>query len=138
MHKYLTRRLRFDIAGRAGKAGVARKAILVLWAGLLSNLALTATTANAITENKEAYKLYAYVKLFNSKEFICLNALWTKESQWSSTARNKKSTAAGIPQLLKLTEKDPYKQIDLGLKYISNRYGTPCNAWAFFKVKGYY
>jgi hypothetical protein len=134
----LTRVLRSDIAGRAGKAGVARKAILVLWAGLLSNLALTATTANANTENKEAYKLYAYVKLINAKEFMCLNALWAKESQWSAIAKNKKSSAYGIPQLLKLKEKDPYRQIDLGLKYISNRYGTPCNAWAFFKLKGYY
>jgi hypothetical protein len=138
MQMDLTHALRSDIAGRAGKAGLARKAILVLWAGLLSSVTLTATTANAITENKEAYKLYAYVKLLNSKEFICLNALWTKESQWSSTARNKSSSAYGIPQLLKMKEKDPYKQIDLGLKYISNRYGTPCNAWAFFKVKGYY
>jgi len=138
MQMDLTHTLRSDIAGRAGKAGLARKAILVLWAGLLSNLALTATTANAITENKEAYKLYAYVKLINSKEFICLNALWTKESQWSSTARNKSSSAYGIPQLLKMKEKDPYKQIDLGIKYINNRYGTMCNAWAFFKVKGYY
>jgi hypothetical protein len=138
MQMNLTNTLRSDIAGRAGKAGVARKAILVLWAGLLSNLALTATTANAITENKEVYKLYAYVKLINAKEFICLNALWTKESQWSATANNKKSTAYGIPQLLKLKEKDPYKQIDLGLKYIAARYSTPCNAWAFFKLKGYY
>lgn len=138
MQMNLTRLLRSDIAGRAGKAEVARKAILVLWAGLLSSATLTATTANAITENKEAYKLYAYVKLINAKEFICLNALWTKESQWSAVANNKKSTAYGIPQLLKLKEKDPYKQIDLGLKYISSRYGTPCNAWAFFKVKGYY
>jgi len=138
MQMYLTRALRSDIAGRAGKAGLARKAILVLWAGLLSSATLTATTAYATTENKEAYKLYAYVKLINAKEFICLNALWTKESQWSSTARNKKSSAMGIPQLLKMKEKDPYKQIDLGLKYIDNRYGTPCNAWAFFKVKGYY
>ena len=138
MQMNLTRALRSDIAGRAGKAGVARKAILVLWAGLLSSATLTATTANAITENKEAYKLYAYVKLINAKEFICLNALWTKESQWSAVANNKKSTAYGIPQLLKLKEKDPYKQIDLGLKYITARYSTPCNAWAFFKVKGYY
>lgn len=138
MRKYLTRALRSDIAGRAGKAGVARKAILVLWAGLLSSATLTATTANAITENKEAYKLYAYVKLINAKEFICLNALWTKESNWSATAKNKRSSAMGIPQLLNLKEKDPYNQIDLGLKYIGSRYGTPCNAWAFFKVKGYY
>jgi hypothetical protein len=135
---YLTNTLRSDIAGRAGKAGIARKAILVLWAGLLSNLTLTATTANAITENKEEYKLYTYVKLFNSKEFICINALWTKESNWSSTSRNKSSSAYGIPQLLKMKEKDPYRQIDLGIKYINNRYGTMCNAWAFYKVKGYY
>jgi len=138
MRIYLTRALRSDIAGRAGKAGLARKAILVLWAGLLSSATLTATPVMAITENKEAYKLYAYVKLINAKEFICLNALWTKESQWSSTARNKSSSAYGIPQLLKMKEKDPYKQIDLGLKYITTRYSTPCNAWAFFKVKGYY
>jgi hypothetical protein len=134
----LTHTLRSDIAGRAGKAGLARKAILVLWAGLLSNLALTATTANAITENKEAYKLYAYVKLMDSKEFICLNALWTKESQWSSVAKNKKSSAYGIPQLLKMKEKDPFRQIDLGIAYAKKRYSTMCNAWAFFKVKGYY
>jgi len=135
---YLTKGVPSRIAGRAGTAGVARKALQMIWAGLLLNGIMPATTANAITENKEAYKLYAYAKLFNSKEFICLNALWTKESQWSSVARSKSSSAYGIPQLLKMKEKDPYKQIDLGLKYISNRYGTPCNAWAFFKVKGYY
>ena len=134
----LTNTIPSRIAGRAGTAGVARKALQMIWAGLLLNGIMPATTANAITENKEAYKLYAYVKLLNSKEFICLNALWTKESQWSSVARNKSSSAYGIPQLLKMKEKDPYKQIDLGLKYITTRYSTPCNAWAFFKVKGYY
>jgi len=126
------------IAGRAGKAGIARKALQMIWAGLLLNGIMPATTAYAITENKEAYKLYAYTKLFNSKEFICLNALWAKESQWSAIAKNKRSSAFGIPQLLKMKEKDPYKQIDLGLKYIASRYSTPCNAWAFFKLKGYY
>ena len=135
---YLTKGVPSRIAGRAGKAGLARKAIQMIWASLLLNGLMPLTPAIATTENKEAYKLYAYVKLINAKEFICLNALWTKESQWSSTARNKKSSAMGIPQLLKMKEKDPYKQIDLGLKYIDNRYGTPCNAWAFFKVKGYY
>lgn len=138
MQMNLTNAVPSRIAGRAGKAGVARKALQMIWAGLLLNGIMPATTANAITENKEAYKLYAYVKLINAKEFICLNALWTKESQWSAVAKNKKSSAYGIPQLLKMKEKDPYKQIDLGLKYITTRYSTPCNAWAFFKVKGYY
>lgn len=138
MRMYLTSPVSSRIAGRAGKAEVARKAIQMIGAGLLLIGIMPATPATATTENKEAYKLYAYVKLINAKEFICLNALWSKESQWSSTANNKKSSAYGIPQLLKLKEKDPYKQIDLGLKYIGDRYGTPCNAWAFFKDKGYY
>lgn len=138
MRMDLTLLLPSCIAGRAGKAEVARKAIGMIWAGLLLNGIMPATTANATTENKEEYKLYTYVKLFNSKEFICINALWTKESNWSSTSRNKSSSAYGIPQLLKLKEKDPYRQIDLGIKYINNRYGTMCNAWAFYKVKGYY
>jgi hypothetical protein len=138
MQMDLTHTLRSDIAGRAGTGRIARKAILVLWAGLLSNGIMPATTANAITENKEAYKLYAYVKLMDSKEFICLNALWTKESNWSSIAKNKKSSAYGIPQLLKMKEKDPFRQIDLGIAYAKKRYGTMCNSWAFFKLNGYY
>ena len=135
---YLTKGVPSRIAGRAGKAGLARKALQMIWAGLLLNGLMPVTPAIATTENKEAYKLYAYVKLINAKEFICLNALWTKESNWSATAKNKRSSAMGIPQLLNLKDKDPYNQIDLGLKYIDSRYGTPCNAWAFFKVKGYY
>ena len=139
MQIYLTRTLRSDIAGRAGKAGLARKAILVLWAGLLSNGIMPATTANATTENKEAYKLYAYVKLINAKEFICLNALWTKESQWSSVARSKSSSAYGIPQLLNLTETNPFKQIDAGIKYLDHRYnGDVCKALLTHNLKGHY
>lgn len=138
MRMYLTSCVSSRIAGRAGKAVVARKAIQMIGAGLLLIGIMPATPAIATSENKEAYKLYAYVKLINAKEFICLNALWSKESNWSSTAHNKRSSAMGIPQLLNLKDKDPYNQIDLGLKYINSRYGTPCNAWAFFKVKGYY
>ena len=134
----LTNAVPSRIAGRAGKAGVARKALQMIGASLLLNGLMPLTPAIATTENKEAYKLYAYVKLMDSKEFICLNALWTKESNWSSVAKNKKSTAMGIPQLLNMKEKDPFRQIDLGIAYAKKRYGTMCNAWAFFKVKGYY
>ena len=134
----LTNAVPSRIAGRAGKAGVARKALQMIGASLLLNGLMPLTPAIATTENKEAYKLYAYVKLMDSKEFICLNALWTKESQWSAIAKNKKSTAYGIPQLLNMKEKDPFRQIDLGIAYAHKRYSTMCNAWAFYKVKGYY
>ena len=134
----LTNAVPSRIAGRAGNAGVARKALQMIGASLLLNGLMPLTPAIATTENKEAYKLYAYVKLMDSKEFICLNALWTKESNWSSVAKNKKSSAMGIPQLLNMKEKDPFRQIDLGIAYAQKRYSTMCNAWAFFKVKGYY
>lgn len=94
--------------------------------------------AQAATKTQEIYKLYAHTKLLNSKQFHCVDLLWTKESQWNPRSDNKHSSAFGIPQLLKMTQRDPFKQIDLGLRYIRSRYSTPCQAWAFFKKKGHY
>jgi hypothetical protein len=89
--------------------------------------------------NKNIYKQYAFMQLnHNFKEFYCLSDLWYKESRWIPTAKNPKSSAAGIPQLLNLKTKDPFKQIDLGLKYINHRHQTACNALAFHKKKGWY
>jgi hypothetical protein len=76
--------------------------------------------------------------LVSPKQFKCLNTLWTRESNWNHKANNPTSTAYGIPQLLKLTERNPYKQIDLGIKYIKHRYGTPCNALRFSDRNNWY
>jgi hypothetical protein len=97
-------------------------------------------TAKALSTARDInnYKLYAHIKLHSAKEYRCLELLWTRESNWNPRADNPKSTAYGIPQLLKLTEKDPYKQIDLGLKYIEHRYGTVCKALAHHKKAGHY
>jgi hypothetical protein len=97
--------------------------------------------AYAINNNdieKEKYKLYSHIKLTNSRQYLCLEKLWTRESQWNPLADNKHSTAYGIPQLLKLKTKDPYKQIDAGLIYIAKRYSNPCRALAFHLKHGYY
>ena len=96
------------------------------------------TVASAYDPNVEAYKVYAHMKLLDDKQYRCLVTLWRMESQWSSTAKNKKSSAYGIPQLLKMTETNPYKQIDLGLKYITKRYGNPCAALDHHKKVGHY
>jgi hypothetical protein len=84
------------------------------------------------------FKLYAHSLIIDSKEYKCLDSLWTKESNWNYKAKSKTSSAKGIPQILNLKTNDPYEQINLGIKYIKARYSTPCNAWAFFKSKGYY
>ena len=99
------------------------------------------TAVNAVTKypiEKDYYKLYSHNKLISAKQYLCLDALWTKESQWNPRANNKRSSAYGIPQLLKLKTNDPYKQIDAGLKYISYRYGNPCKALAYHLKTGHY
>jgi len=84
------------------------------------------------------YKLYAHSLVIDAKQYRCLELLWTKESNWNYKARNKTSTASGIPQLLKMTTTDPYEQISLGLKYIKHRHSTPCQAWAYWQKNKHY
>ncbi len=133
----LTKGLRSILAGEPLRR-IARRRSLVLVAGLL--LFTNMPTAKALSTARDInnYKLYAHIKLHSAKEYRCLELLWNKESMWNPRADNPKSTAYGIPQLLKLKEKDPYKQIDLGLKYIEHRYKTVCKALAHHKRKGHY
>lgn len=93
-------------------------------------------------EDSKAYALDQLLD-WHYKEYKCLTQLWGKESAWRPEAYNKikvmGKNAGGIPQLLGLDPKTPPTiQIDRGLKYIYHRYDTPCNAWAFFKKKGYH
>ncbi len=131
---YLTRRLASQLAGEPLRR-IARRRSLVLLAVLC---VIGITPANATDPSKENYKIYAHLKLLDDKQYRCLVTLWRMESQWSPTAKNKKSSAYGIPQLLKMKETNPYKQIDLGLKYIAKRYGNPCKALDHHKKVGHY
>jgi len=90
-------------------------------------------------------KAYAQDKLYEwqYKQWLCLDKLWTRESNWRPNAYNRVKVmgknAGGIPQILGLDPKTPAPvQIDRGLSYIYNRYHTPCKAWEFFTKKGYY
>jgi hypothetical protein len=117
---------------------IARKRSLVLVAGLL--LFTNMPTAQAVSTARDinSYKLYAHMKVLDAKEYRCLELLWHKESRWNPRADNPKSSAYGIPQILKYKEKDPYKQIDRGLKYIEHRHSTPCKALRFHRSTGHY
>jgi hypothetical protein len=93
----------------------------------------------------EDSKAYAQDKLYEwqYKQWLCLDKLWTRESNWRPNAYNRVKVmgknAGGIPQILGLDPKTPAPiQIDRGLSYIYNRYHTPCKAWEFFTKKGYY
>jgi hypothetical protein len=96
------------------------------------------SNANNITEI-DKYKIYIHIKVMNYKEFVCINKLWTKENRlWDPYAKNPKSSAFGIPQLLKLKETNPYVQMDLGYKYIMHRHKSACSAWSFHVKHGWY
>ena len=76
----------------------------------------------------------------------CLKALWGKESAWNYLAKSK-TKDYGIPQRhmsqnTKIEIQDflrsPQIQIEWGLNYINNRYGSPCKAWAFHNKNNWY
>nr|WP_318243770.1 ubiquitin-like domain-containing protein [Oerskovia gallyi] len=80
-------------------------------------------------------------------QFQCLDRLWTKESNWNSSATNSSSGAYGIPQSLPASKMasagadwktNPATQITWGLNYIAGSYGTPCAAWGHSQAKNWY
>jgi hypothetical protein len=90
-------------------------------------------------------KAYAQdvVLAWADNQYLCLEKLWTRESNWRHNAYNKikvmGKNAGGIPQILGMSTQTPApKQIDRGFAYIMHRYGTPCMAWKFHQQKGWY
>ena len=80
---------------------------------------------------------------WTDKQFVCLDKLWQKESNWRPEAYNKVKVmgknAGGIPQLLGMDPKVPAtRQIERGFAYILYRYGSPCQALKFHHDKGWY
>ncbi len=82
---------------------------------------------------------------YDDTQMQCLIKLWNHESGWNANSYNKKSNACGIPQAkpckkIKEVEgsNDWKAQIRWGVKYISYRYKTPCNAWQHFKDFNWY
>ena len=117
--------------------------------GLVISLSLGMTIAfqensSAVSKPKElkvnTLKQITFHKMnYNFEQFYCLDEIVYKESRWNYKAKNPKSSAYGLFQVLKSKEKDPIKQIDQGLKYINHRYdGCACKALAHHKAKGWY
>lgn len=74
-------------------------------------------------------------------EWDALYVLWMRESGWNPRSVNRSSGACGIPQALpcsKIPDKSTAGQIQWGLNYIQNRYGTPAGAMAHWQQKHWY
>lgn len=98
------------------------------------------TTSNRTVQEAQDYaksQLHKYG--WSPAEMPALITLWNKESGWSWSALNPTSGAFGIPQALpggKMAsagpdwQNNPDTQIDWGLGYIKDRYGSPSAALA--------
>ena len=141
--KCLTNPVRLLRAGRAALADSSAQLrnLRVVLCLILGSIFIQSVPAKADINAIDAYKIYAHIKIGSYKEFVCIEKLWTKESNWRPKAKNKNSSAYGIPQLLKMKETNPYKQIDLGLKYIAQHRvykGDVCKAFAHHRKHGWY
>ena len=109
---------------------------LLLIASLIAPIG--ANSASAANYSIDHLKLYAHSRLLDYREFQCLNRIITKESRWSYTARNGSHWGLGQMRSKHYGTLDPYRQIDATIRYITNRYQTPCKAWAFHQERNYY
>ncbi|HEX6467666.1 MAG TPA: lytic transglycosylase domain-containing protein [Streptosporangiaceae bacterium] len=84
---------------------------------------------------------------WSRRNFICLDLLWMRESGWDHHAYNRFSGAYGIPQAvpggrMRSAGRDwrtnPRTQVVWGIRYIEQRYGSPCRAWWHSRATGWY
>jgi len=138
---YLTRALLSLRMKRAAEAGSSQERKIGLGAAIALTATLSITSipeATAKNYSVDHLKLYAHSRILDYKEFQCFNRIITKESRWSYTAKNGSHFGLGQMRSKHYRDLDPYRQIDATLKYITNRYGTSCKAWAFHQERNYY
>ena len=95
-------------------------------------------TNSVAADNTNHYRQWAFIQLNNLDEFYCLDYLYFRESRWNPKARN--GSHYGIPQgrSTYLMKVDGYKQVEWGIKYNLNRYGSMCKALDHYKIKGWH
>ncbi|MEU0448974.1 lytic transglycosylase domain-containing protein [Streptomyces tendae] len=82
-----------------------------------------------------------------SGQFQCFSNIVDHESSWNYQAVNASSGAYGLFQALPAGKyasagadwrTNPATQIKWGLSYMDSRYGSPCEAWAFWQANHWY
>ena len=136
---YLTRSVRFmlsrePVCGRSSQRGMTLLLGLCLGVG---SVAIQMQPVQAATQ-ADHYRLYAHSRIIDWKQFNCFAKIIHKESRWDPKARNGSHFGLGQMRSQWYRNLDPYRQIDQTIKYITNRYQSPCNAWAFHERKGWY
>jgi hypothetical protein len=95
-------------------------------------------TNSVAADRTNHYRQWAFIQLNNLDEFYCLDYLYYRESRWNPNAVN--GSHYGIPQGRSkwLKTANGYKQVEWGIKYNMNRYGSMCKALEHYKLKGWH
>ncbi|ELS52959.1 transglycosylase SLT domain-containing protein [Streptomyces viridochromogenes] len=127
----------------APKKALAGAALAAATAGTL----FAAAPAQAATAQASSAQSIAKKMISDSAQYQCFSKIVDHESDWNVTATNSSSGAYGLVQALpgnKMAsagsdwKTNPATQIEWGLDYMKDRYGSPCGAWNFWQANGWY
>ncbi|WP_059009510.1 aggregation-promoting factor C-terminal-like domain-containing protein [Streptomyces specialis] len=127
-------------ARRIVTAGIVTASAAVLG---VTGVSGTASAASAAESNQDI----AREMIDDDTQYACFANIVDHESDWDHTATNASSGAYGLVQALpasKMAEAgadwktNPETQIEWGLDYMNERYGSPCGAWAFWQANQWY
>jgi len=123
---------------REPRRGLLARCSLVGIAVFVAQISSLERAESQIVNTTNHYRQWAFIQLNNLDEFYCLDELYFRESRWNPLAQN--NGHYGIPQGKSkyLLRADGFKQVEWGIKYNLNRYGSMCKALYHFKTKGWH
>ncbi|WP_328365531.1 transglycosylase SLT domain-containing protein [Streptomyces sp. NBC_00445] len=117
-------------------------------AAAATGLVLTAAPAHAAPASSAAQaKAIAKQMIPNSAQYNAFSKIVEHESGWDVDAMNASSGAYGLVQALPGSKMasagsdwktNAKTQIEWGLDYMNDRYGSPVGAWNFWQANGWY
>ncbi|CAL9402606.1 transglycosylase SLT domain-containing protein [Streptomyces sp. enrichment culture] len=123
------------------KSAVAAATVLLGASGAV--MAVTAPASAAAPASAQAVAK----KMVPAGQYQCFSKIVEHESGWDHTATNASSGAYGLVQALPASKMasagsdwktNPATQIEWGLDYMNDRYGSPCGAWKFWQNNHWY
>jgi hypothetical protein len=108
---------------------------------------IAATPAQAAPTATGSAQATAQQIVGDPAQYQCFSNIVQRESGWNHTATNASSGAYGLVQALPATKMasagsdwktNPATQIQWGLSYMNERYGSPCAAWDFWQSNNWY
>ena len=125
------------LLGRASQRLTASRLRLARGVLIAIGIALcSAAPAGQATTSQTELTPFRYASFLTSQvEASCLFKIALKESNVRYNAINRSSGASGAWQFMNVKVRDlsPLEQVEWAIRYAETRYGTPCNAWEFWK-----